>query len=100
MVITYLKFSSFCFFLLLLLLLTVGPMESRLVHCSLTRLIVLNPVLVSPSSPEPLHVRRRERPILAKGGIIFSPEKSDGFGFTVVYFLCIIQCVGIWNENK
>jgi hypothetical protein len=32
----------------LLILLSVGPAESRLTHCSLSRLIVLNPVLVSP----------------------------------------------------
>jgi hypothetical protein len=32
--------------LLLLLLISVEPTESRLAHCSLSRLIVLNPVLV------------------------------------------------------
>jgi hypothetical protein len=33
---------------LIYLLLSVGPAESRLVHLSLSRLIVLNPVLVPP----------------------------------------------------
>jgi hypothetical protein len=31
---------------------------------------VLNPVLVPRSSPEALHVEQRDRPLLAKGGII------------------------------
>jgi hypothetical protein len=53
----------------LLLLVSVGPAEPRLVHCSLSRLIVLTPLLVPPSSPEALHIRRRERLLLAKGGI-------------------------------
>jgi hypothetical protein len=44
--------------------------ESRLTHCSLSTLIVLNPLLVPRSSPEALHVRRRERPLLAKQGIM------------------------------
>jgi hypothetical protein len=30
----------------------------------------LTPVLVPPSSPEALHSRRRERPLLARGGIM------------------------------
>jgi hypothetical protein len=54
----------------LLLLLSVGPAESRLAHCSLSRLIVLNPALVPRSSPEALHARRREILLLAKGGIM------------------------------
>jgi hypothetical protein len=33
---------------LLILLLTVGPVKSRLEHCSLSRLIVLTPILVPP----------------------------------------------------
>jgi hypothetical protein len=36
--------------LLLLLLLSVGSAESRLMHCSLPRLIVLNPLVWFPSS--------------------------------------------------
>jgi hypothetical protein len=51
--------SSFC-----------GSAESRLAHCSHSRLIVLTPLLVPRSSPEALHARRRERPLLAKGGIM------------------------------
>jgi hypothetical protein len=31
-----------------ILLLSVGPVESHLAHCSLTRLIVLTPLLVAP----------------------------------------------------
>jgi hypothetical protein len=46
----------------------VGSAETRLTHCSLPRLIVLNPVLFPRSSPEALHVKRRERPLLAKVG--------------------------------
>jgi hypothetical protein len=39
-------------------------------HCNHSRIIVLNPALVPPSSPEALHVSRRERPLLAKEGIM------------------------------
>jgi hypothetical protein len=46
-----------------------GLRKPRLAHCSHSRLIVLNPALVPRSSPEVLHVRRRERPLLTKGGI-------------------------------
>jgi hypothetical protein len=52
-----------------LLLLSEGLAESHLAHCSLSRLIELNPALVPHSSPEVIHVRRREKPILAKAGI-------------------------------
>jgi hypothetical protein len=48
---------------------SVGLVESHLAHCSLLRLIVLNPALVPHSSPEVHHVRRHERPLLAEGGI-------------------------------
>jgi hypothetical protein len=52
-----------------LLFLYAGTAESRLAHCSRPRLIVLNPVLVSPfiSRGAP---RQTERPLLAKGGIM------------------------------
>jgi hypothetical protein len=53
-----------------LLLLSVGPAESLLTHCSPPRLIVLTPLYFPCSSPEALHVRRRERPLSAKGGIM------------------------------
>jgi hypothetical protein len=51
-----------------LLLLTVGPAESAYAlqpfeaYCA-------NPALVPHSSPEALHIGRRERPLLAKGGL-------------------------------
>jgi hypothetical protein len=51
-----------------LLLLSVGPAESHLMHYSLPMFIVLTPLLVPRSSPEALHVRWRERPLSAKGG--------------------------------
>jgi hypothetical protein len=56
--------------LALFLLFTVGMAETRLTHCSLPRLIELNSVLVPRSSPEALHVEQRERPLLAKEGIM------------------------------
>src|SRR5215468_7948358 len=37
-------------------------------YCSLPRLILLTPLWFPPSSPEALHIRRRERPLLARGG--------------------------------
>jgi hypothetical protein len=49
---------------------SVGPAETHLANYSLSRLIVLNPALVPRSSPEALHVRRRERSLLAKGEIM------------------------------
>jgi hypothetical protein len=54
---------------LLFLFLSVGPAESRLAHCSLSRIIVLNPALVPPfiSRGAP---RQRERPLLAEEGIM------------------------------
>jgi hypothetical protein len=61
--------TNFCSALLLLL--SVRPAESRQANCSLSRLIVLNPALFPPrSSPEALHVRPRERPLVAKRGIM------------------------------
>jgi hypothetical protein len=56
--------------LALFLLFSVGMAETRLTHCSLPRLIALNSVLVPRSSPEAIHVERRERLLLAKGGIM------------------------------
>jgi hypothetical protein len=52
-------------------LLSVGSAETRLMHRSLPRLIVLNPVLVPP-----VHVERRERPLSAKVRIM--GEKMAG----------------------
>jgi hypothetical protein len=50
----------------LVLLLSLGSAEFRLIHCSLPGLIV--PRFWFPrSSPEALHVRRCERPLSAKG---------------------------------
>jgi hypothetical protein len=52
-----------CYSFLLLLLLFVGPSTFEAV-CTLT------PVLFPRSSPEALQDRRRERPLLAEGGIM------------------------------
>jgi hypothetical protein len=49
--------SSFC-----------GPAVSRLMYCSLPRLIVQPRFSFPLSSPEALHVRWRDRPLSAKGG--------------------------------
>jgi hypothetical protein len=45
----------------------VGPAVTHRMYCSLPRLIVLTPLNFPPSSPEALHIRRRERPLLARG---------------------------------
>jgi hypothetical protein len=47
-----------------------GRRKLRLTHCSHLRLIVLIPALVPRLSPEALHIRRRERPLFAKEGIM------------------------------
>jgi hypothetical protein len=54
----------------LLQLISVGPAETRIKHRNPQRFIVLNPILVPRSTPEALHVEWRERPLLAKGGIM------------------------------
>jgi hypothetical protein len=77
-----LLFFFFFFFLLVLVLLlqSVGPAETRLAHCNLSKLIVLSPVFGSP-----VHLQRRstsewrERPLLAKGG--FGRVLTRNFGY-------------------
>jgi hypothetical protein len=55
----------------LLLLLSVGPAESHRAHCSLSRLIMLNPAFSSPVHFQRCSMsERRERPLLAKGEIM------------------------------
>jgi hypothetical protein len=56
--------------LYLLLLLFVGPAGTPPTALQPSRPFVLTPVLVPRSSPEALHARPRERPLLAKGGIM------------------------------
>jgi hypothetical protein len=46
----------------------VGPAVTHRMYCRLPRLIVLIPLWFPPSSPEALHIRRHERPLLARGG--------------------------------
>jgi hypothetical protein len=49
----------------------VGPAESHREHCSLSRLIVLSPAFSSPAHLQRRSTsERRERPILAKRGIM------------------------------
>jgi hypothetical protein len=74
----------------------VGPAVTRRMYCSFSRLIVLYPLYFPLSSPEALHVNRRERPLSAKGGTMGEkcPIKFShtiATSTVIVRFFCMSQ---------
>jgi hypothetical protein len=61
-------FSGFVSVIFVVFVFCVGPAFTHRMYCGLLRLIVLTPFYFPLSSPEALHVNRRERLLSAKGG--------------------------------